>query len=456
MSRTNVAVKADPIYTHEGGKATRCNEEQELRRSVLTCLLWEDNFYESGSTIAARIASLVPKVPPQVVHDIAIEAREVMQLRHAPLFLLRELARVKGAGRFVESGLARVIQRADELAEYLALYWKDKRQPLSAGSKRGLAEAFTKFSAYALGKYNRDNKIKLRDVLFLAHAKPRDTEQAVLWKSLIDGTLASPDTWEVELSAGKDKKETFTRLLREKKLGGLAVLRNLRNMLQAGVDEGLIRKRLREGCGRALPFRFITAAKYAPKLEDSLETAMFKGLEDAPKLAGRTLLVVDASGSMHGQLSAKSEMDRLDAAAGLAVIIRELAEQPVVYSTAGNDGTRTHATMLLPPRRGFSLIEAFRNSPQTIGGGGIFLVQCLDYISQREPQPFDRVIIFTDEQDCDIKANPRNAKRLGRHNYIINIASHKNGISYQNGWEHIDGWSEGVVRYIQAYERAEQ
>jgi hypothetical protein len=78
--------------------------------------------------------------------------------------------------------------------------------------------------------------VKLRDVLLLSHAKPSNAEQAALWKRLVENTLESPDTWEVALSAGKDKRETWERLLREEKLGGVAVLRNLRLMLASGVD----------------------------------------------------------------------------------------------------------------------------------------------------------------------------------------------------------------------------
>ena len=33
----------------------------QLRRSVLACLLWEDQFYEDGVEIAGRIQSLVPR-----------------------------------------------------------------------------------------------------------------------------------------------------------------------------------------------------------------------------------------------------------------------------------------------------------------------------------------------------------------------------------------------------------
>ena len=75
-----------------------------------------------------------------------------MKLRHAPLLLVREMARHATHRGLVADTLARVIQRADELAEFVAIYWKDGRVPLSAQVKKGLAAAFPKFDAYALGE----------------------------------------------------------------------------------------------------------------------------------------------------------------------------------------------------------------------------------------------------------------------------------------------------------------
>jgi 60 kDa SS-A/Ro ribonucleoprotein len=129
------------ILTHEGAPAWQVDAERQLRRSVLACLLWEDTFYELGRESAERIADLADRLAPEVVASLAVEAREQQQLRHAPLWLVRALAR-KG-GRIVGDTLARVIQRADELTEFVALYWKDERRPLSAQVKRGLAGAFT-------------------------------------------------------------------------------------------------------------------------------------------------------------------------------------------------------------------------------------------------------------------------------------------------------------------------
>src|SRR5471030_1009791 len=79
--------------THEGASAKHISAEQELRRSVLACMLWENQFYEDGVAIAGRIPELVPKVAADKVAALAVEAREKMKLRHAPLLLVREMAR---------------------------------------------------------------------------------------------------------------------------------------------------------------------------------------------------------------------------------------------------------------------------------------------------------------------------------------------------------------------------
>ena len=247
--------------THEGVPAQPITPEQELRRSVMACLLWEKQFYEDGVEISGRMHELAPKVAPERVAAMAVGARNNMKLRHAPLLLVREMARHASHRRLVGETLAQVIQRADELTEFVAIYWKDGRAPLSKQVKSGLATAFGKFDEYALAKYNRPGPIKLRDVLFLTHAKPRDEVQAELWKRLVEGTLATPDTWEVALSGGADRREAWERLLTERKLGALALLRNLRNMQQAGVQEELIYSALRDmKTDRVLPFRFIAVA----------------------------------------------------------------------------------------------------------------------------------------------------------------------------------------------------
>src|ERR1700743_427559 len=104
--------------THEGSPARLLTDEQALRRSVLSCMLWENEFYENGVEIAGRIRELVPRVEAEKVAALAVEARVRMKLRHAPLLLVREMARHATHRAFVAEMLERVIQRADELAEF--------------------------------------------------------------------------------------------------------------------------------------------------------------------------------------------------------------------------------------------------------------------------------------------------------------------------------------------------
>ena len=420
--------------THEGAPARHLSPELQLRRSVLACLLWESQFYEDGVEISGRIAELVPKVAPEKVAALAVEARQQMNLRHAPLLLVREMARHATHRRLVADTLATVIQRADELAEFVAIYWKDGRVPLSGQVKKGLAAAFPKFDEYQLAKYDRGGPIKLRDVLFLCHAKPRDAAQAGVWKKLIWGRMATPDTWEVALSSGADKREAWQRLLAENKLGALALLRNLRNMKEAGVEEDLVLSALRSmKTQRVLPFRFLAAARYAPQWEEALEHAMLACVASQEKLPGKTIVLVDVSGSMTAPLSRRSEMQRTDAAYGLAVLLREIGEKVAVFSFS-------NALAEVPARRGFALRDAIDASQPH---GATYLGKAVEELNQNEP--CDRLIVITDEQAHDTVPAP-----CGK-GYVLNVASYKNGVGYGK-WTHIDGWSESVVDYIRMLE----
>jgi hypothetical protein len=434
--KTNLKQKS-VVHTHEGAPAIPSNAYTELRRAVLACMLWEDQFYESGEDIAARIGALVKQVPSEKVAQLAIDARTKFKLRHAPLLLVRELAR-SAKGNIVGRTLSEVIQRADELSEFVSIYWKDKKQPLSKQVKVGLAHAFTKFNAYALGKYKGDDKaVKLRDVLFLCHAKPKDEAQAATWKKLVNGTLEIPDTWEVALSGGADKKETFERLIREQKLGYLALLRNLRKMLEVGVDESLVRAALSAGAqnSKALPFRFIAAARAAPRFEPQLDAAMQIAVAEMPKLLGTTAFLVDVSGSMDAALSARSDLKRMDAACGLAIMGRELCTDCRVFAFSDHLAE-------IPARRGMGLADAIQKS---IPHGGTNLGGAVQWINQNVK--YDRLVVVTDEQSQSPVGAPTTK------GYMVNVASYKNGIGY-GPWTRLDGFSEAILTYIQEAEVA--
>ena len=477
MSRVNVAANRPQIVTHEGGRATKANPVEQLRRSVLSCMLWEDGFYEGGVEIAKRIEEEVGMVSAETAAVIARLARTDYKLRHAPLWVTLAMCRKGGEHRrMVADTLAAVIQRPDELAEFMAMYWKPKKVPVAKQVQKGLARAFAKFDEYSLAKYNRDSAVKLRDVLFLSHAKPQDQSeskhgglktlgvlgrskkapatkfrggvnrhtkgQGGLWKRLIEGELATPDTWEVSISACKtpaEKKMQWKRLLAEKKLFALALIRNIRNMVEAGVPASEIKDSIREmQVDRVLPYRFITAARYNPHYEDVLEEAMFKCIEGLPKLSKTTALVIDVSGSMDSRMSGKSEMTFLEAACGLAILCRELCEDVKVF-------TFSNRVAAIPNRRGFALRDAIDKSQSH---GGTMLAASLKMIDERHT--FDRCIVITDEQSHDGIYTPKSSE-----NYLINVAANQNGVSYKKNWNHLDGFSEAVFNWICEFEKKE-
>ena len=472
MATINKRKKSEPIFTHEGAKACKITPELQLRRTLMACMLWENTFYEDGEAISDRLIDIIPKVKADKCADLAKYARNQGKLRHASLLVARTMAKIDGHKSYVADVLEDIIQRPDELAEFLAIYWKDGRQPLSAQVKKGLARAFNKFDEYQLAKYNRDNDIKLKDVLFMCHAKPKDgikgyTKESrknggrgrtlnkgeLLFKNLVDGTLTVPDTWEVNLSAGEDKKTTFERLLKEKKMGALALLRNLRNMNDADVSENLIFKALETvKVDRVLPFRFIAAARYAPQWEAQLEQAMFRCVTDKPKFSGKTVVLVDVSVSMLDPLSGKSDMRCMDAACGVAMVLRELCDNVRIY-------TFSNALKLVPSRRGFALRDAIINSQRhgrTLLGASVKSLQTdkdfdsdayyYDVDINGKNESYNRLVVITDEQVTrgDIPAPTGKG-------YMINVATNKNGVGY-GPWTHIDGFSEAVIDYLREFE----
>ena len=449
--KTNTKTVCEPVYTLTGTRASRTSKLEQLCRMCMACMLWENNAYQDGVSAVETINTLSSDraIKAEDIASLAVRCRKTMKLRHVPLLLLVNLIR---RGELRAKHVTDVISRPDELCELISLYWKDGKRPLPNQMKLGLADAFQKFDAYQLAKYQgRDRTIKLKDVMKLVHPKPVDAEQSALWKSVIDGTIKAPDTWEVSLSAGKSKKETFERLMAEGKLGSDATLKNLRNMEQSGVDSTIVNRYLSEMSIRnVLPFRFLIAARHAPRFIPGLEQAMMRSLKGMPKLSGKTVVVVDCSGSMGHLISSKSELSRFDAAMCLAMLIRGISDDCYIYLTAGDH--YNHATTMIPAYQGFALRETALQTAKGLGGGGIFLQPCMEYVANAE-KTADRVIVITDEQDCSgAKYNPQAAKAFGKYNYILNIASSQHGIAY-NKFMHVNGFSEASVAFIQEWER---
>ena len=447
MATVNVKVR-NSRKTHEGAPASIIKPVEELKRSVMSCLLWEDSFYEDGVAIADRVKELTEKVSQEEARQILIDAKFKSKLRHMPLYLLTLFAEKKWLKK---EDVAKVCTRVDDMTELLSLYLKDEKKPLSHQLVKGLAMKIPEFSEYTLAKYNRDKAVKLRDVFRIARPVPKNEDQSALWKRVVANDLAIPDTWEVAISAcGSDsvkKAKEFTRLLTEKaldeetskefnKLGDLAFLRNLRKMREVGVDESVIRKSFEERrWGWIIPYQFISAASVNPGFEDVLETAMFKCLGNEEPLKDKIALLVDISGSMVSKISRKSDLMRYDAAAGIAVLLREICTDIKLY--VFND-----KLFEIPPRRGFALRDAITKN----AGGGTNMWESIRSVAQERRNRV--MIVITDEQTMDTGSySDTNSDLL----VIINVASYQNGVGYEKGVVHINGWSDSVIYWLHEY-----
>jgi len=321
------AVDKTATTNYEDAPAFSLSPKLALYSAVCTASL-EPKFYTSQGP--EEIENLCENVPDEFIAKLAIYAREQMYLRSVPIVLAVTLA--KQGSKFTATVAERIIQRADELVEIMSYYaqsnGRNDLKKLSKGLKLGVSRAFNKFDEYQFAKYNRDTEIKLRDVMFVTHPKPKPGQKR-LFKKIADDTLEIPYTWETQLSKGGDKKKTWEELIKSKKLGYMALLRNLRNMLQADIsdkawdmalsylmDPEAIKK------SKQLPFRFFSAYKEisetaefgSQKVLEALDAAMIASVENLKGFDSNTraLIACDTSGSMNTSLSERSKIQYVD------------------------------------------------------------------------------------------------------------------------------------------------
>jgi hypothetical protein len=273
-------------------------------------------------------------------------------------------------------------------------------------------------------------------VFRLVHPKPKTQEQKDLWKALVTEELGSADTWESALSSGADKKETFERLTKEKKLGSLAALRNLRNMRESGMSVEDIKKVINNiESSKLFPMQVISAWRHNPQFTSELNDLFMKLFATREKVKGSTAILVDVSGSMVGaKVSARSELDRRDAASALAAVAREMFDDVDVYVFRED-------CKQIPAFNGLALIEKICAQPS----GGTNIGHAVN--TAFKTRNYERIVVITDEQSSDSVTLPKGAK-----GYMMNVAQHRNGIGYGN-WVRIDGWSENVLDYIVEFEK---
>lgn len=490
----NQKTKGTNITTnHQGEKAYKVSPELELYSAVVTSSL-SNTFYESSGKRIERIRTLVGKNKPEFVAKLAVYAREKMYLRSVPLVLAVELARAHQGDNLVSRMVTKIILRADEITELLAYYQAantregiKKLNKLSKQIQKGLANSFNQFDEYQFAKYNRPTAIKLRDALFLVHPKAKDEAQQMLFDKIVNDTLEVPYTWEVEFSRlgqatyddEKAKNQTFAQkweeLIDSGRLGYMAMLRNLRNMLDFGVSRQHLQKVAdflsdvgRVAKSKQLPFRFLSAFRELEShsstdvqvlllaLEKAIQASVqnIKGFDEKTKV----LIACDTSGSMMRPVSAKSSVMCYDIGLVLGMLLQSRSES-VVSGIFGD----TWKIINLPKDNILTNTQNLRKRQGEVGYSTNGYLVIKDLVERQ--QIVDKVMIFTDMQLWNSNHTGETIANYWRKYkaeiapeaklYLFDLVGYGQApLEVKNGDVHlISGWSDKVFEVMEAIEQ---
>jgi len=483
--------KANNITNYEGAKAYKLTPEMELYSAVVTAGL-SDNFYEKSDARLTRIQELMLKNDPEYIAKLAIYTRTEMYMRSIPMVLAVELAKANSGNALVSKTVSGVVKRADEITELLAYYQMannrndvKKLNKLSKQVQKGLSESFNRFDEYQFAKYNRDTEIKLRDALFLVHPKAKDDSQQAIFNKIAANELAVPYTWETELSMlGQVKYENdqakaaavrakWEELIDSNKIGYMALMRNLRNILEAKVSVTHVSKvcnylsdEIAVANSKQLPFRFLAAYREIKVLNSDLVSMVLNALEDAviasaKNLKGfdentRVLIACDVSGSMQKAISAKSKVLLFDVGLMLGMLMQSKCKR-VVSGMFGD----SWKVINMSNRNVLANVNEFYKREGEVGyaTNGYRVID--DLINRKVEM--DKIMLFTDCQLWDSKfggsslANSwKNYKALfpNAKLYLFDLAGYGNTpVSLQNNDVClIAGWSDKVFDVLYSIE----
>lgn len=412
------------------------NPLEELKRSVMSCLLWEDEFYEDGESISQRIQNLINNITDlDKIVRIIYQAKDDMKLRHIPLYMACCLLNKQtkhincnpnkekiNFGTLFES----LITRPDDMGEIISIFKKlnPDCKTIPNSIKKAINNSFCKFDEYQLAKWNKLNvNYKLVDIINLCHPKNTD-----LIKKIVYNNLKTPETWEVLLSAAgsnkEKKKEAWLKLINDNRLPDMAFLMNIRNISNCGVSKDIIRQRIQEiNSDKLLPINLVRSGLINVDFTNEIEQVFFK-LFKQQKNKEETIILVDVSASMDG--------DRLKYASALAMIGREKYYNCSVYTFSTQE-------VKIKNIHGFGLFEAIDNSQN-------HSITCLNNSLKNinKKEDYKRIIIITDEQATELDI----PQAITDKSYIINVASYQKGVGYTKGYKHINGFSDKVFDYI--------
>lgn len=486
--------KAHATTNYEAAKAYVMTPELELYSAVVTAGL-SDGFYEKADTRLARIQELMLKNDPEFIAKLAIYTRTEMYMRSIPMVLAVELAKLNAGNGIVGKAVSGVVKRADEITELLSYYQMankrtgvKKLNKLSKQVQKGLAESFNRFDEYQFAKYNRETGIRLRDALFVVHPKAKDEAQQAVFNKIAANELAVPYTWETELSAigqvpyenEKAKAAAFKakweELIESNKIGYMALMRNLRNIMEAKVSAAHIKKvceylsnETAVANSKQLPFRFLAAYREVKVLPSEFVTMVMNALEDAivasaKNLKGfdeqtRVLIACDVSGSMQKAVSPKSKVLLFDIGLMLGMLMQSKCKR-VVTGMFGD----TWKVINMPNRGVLQNVEEYYKREGEVGYSTNGYKVIDDLISRNVIM--DKVMLFTDCQLWNSNAggsslekswNAYKAIAPDAKLYLFDLAGY--GTTPVNVQKNdvclIAGWSDKVFDVLQAIENGE-
>lgn len=263
---------------------------------------------------------------PRATLEAAVALRREDHLRTTPQVALVRAARhakVRGT-TLVGEYAPGILGRADEPAVGLAYQLHRFGKPIPNALKRAWAKALSGASEYSLAKYRLESReTKTVDVMNLVHPK----SEAI--GKLAKGELTTSErTWESIISAKGSKRAAWEEALEV--MGHMALLRNLRNLVGAGVPEERFVERLVGGVkgGKQLPFRYWSAYRalessgHAPaRLMGALERCVELSLGEVPAFRGRVMSLADNSGSARGTFTSSLGSVQVATIANLTAVL---------------------------------------------------------------------------------------------------------------------------------------
>lgn len=394
------------FYREEGGKAPKSGRAHvptidpylQERLGVFTPETWR------GLTSAQLLEMAIDEAldfDPEMTLVEAARLRNEEHIRTTPQVILVRAAnhpKLRDTG-FIRAYGPSICKRGDEPAVCIAYQLSAfPGRPIPNGLKKTLRSILQGFDELTLAKYRMESRqVKTVDVVNLTHANSRAINK------LCQGKLTtSGETWESIISKEGSTTESWLKALDV--MGHMAILRNLRNFVQARVPAKLFMDKLLLTCedAKQLPFRYYSAylalkglGDVPPQVLDGIESCLEKSLGNLPKFSGRTISLCDNSGSAQGATTSTLGTMRVSSIGNLTGILTGMCAEEGYLGVFG-DGLEVK-----PVRKNSSVFDqleaadevAARIGQNTENGIWMFFDKAI-----REGERYDNIFVYSDMQ----------------------------------------------------------